>query len=188
MNPVSQVSREVYMGRKKWRIRKQGSSTIARIYSIHPSKGEVFYLRMLLIDALHNHSAGKKSFEDIRTVNDVLYESYKETCRELGMLNDDELWNLVMEDAKEQQLPMQMRELFVMLFVFCDLNDPSALFEKSWQSMAEDFEYQIRVVENAEPDLLKWMVLIDIKKGWKAPEMEPYFKELELSTPKWSKP
>ena len=28
---------------KKWQIRKQGTNTLGRIYSIHPAKGEVFF-------------------------------------------------------------------------------------------------------------------------------------------------
>ena len=94
---------------------------------------------MLLSDTTLNHSAGKKSFQELRIVNGVQYDTYKETCRALGMLKDDELWNLVMEDAAHQKLPMQMRELFVMLMVFCDVNDPSSLFEIFWEKMSEDY-------------------------------------------------
>ena len=45
--------------KRSWRLRKQGSNTIGRVQSIHPSAGEVFYLRMLLVDTSRNHSAGK---------------------------------------------------------------------------------------------------------------------------------
>ena len=77
--------------KKNWRIRKQGTTTLGRVYSIHPSKGETFYLRMLLSDTTYNHSAGKRSFEDLRTVNGAFYATYKDTCRELGLLEDDQL-------------------------------------------------------------------------------------------------
>ena len=96
---------------------------------------------MLLSDTTLNHSAGKKSFEDLRSVDNVTYVSYRETCRMLGMLQDDELWKLVMEDASEEKLPMQMRELFVMLVVFSNVNDPKTLLEniakfaKNWRTL-----------------------------------------------------
>ena len=45
--------------KRSWRLRKQGSSTIGRVQSIHPSAGEVFYLRMLLVDTSRNYSAEK---------------------------------------------------------------------------------------------------------------------------------
>ena len=81
---------------------------------------------MILSDTTLNHSAGKKSFEDLRTVDNMQYASYKDTCRALGMLQDDQLWHMVMEDARQQNLPMQMRELFVILMTFTDLMDPKA--------------------------------------------------------------
>ena len=58
---------------------------------MYTSKGEVFHLRMLLSDTTLNHSAGKRSFEDLRTANNIQHETYKDTCRELGMLKDDEI-------------------------------------------------------------------------------------------------
>ena len=148
----------------EWKIRKRGSHTLGRVYSIHPSKGEIFYLRMLLSDTALNHSAGKKSFEDLRTVNNVQYDSYKDTCRELGMLKDDQLWHLVMEDAKHQKLPMQMRELFVILMTFSDVNDPNTLFDTFSEAMSEDYEHYLRTLDDADTQLPKWMLLIDIQE------------------------
>ena len=93
---------------------------------------------MILSDTTLNQSAGKKSFEDLRTVNNVQYDSYKDTCRALGMLKDDQLWHMVMQDAKLQNLPMQMRELFVILMTFSDVNDPKTLFKAFHEAMSED--------------------------------------------------
>ena len=119
---------------------------------------------MLLSDTTVNHSAGKKSFEDLRTVNNITYESYKETCRTLGMMKDDELWIMVMEDARDQQMPAQMRELFCILMVFSNLSDPATLFETFWESMSEDYQHQISTIEDQNPDLQKWMLLIDLQE------------------------
>ena len=49
---------------QKWQLRKKGTHTIGRIYTVHPNKGEVFYLRMLLADTAINFSAGKKQFSN----------------------------------------------------------------------------------------------------------------------------
>ena len=149
--------------KKEWKIRKRGTNTLGRIYSIHPSKGELFFLRMLLSDTKVNHSAGKTSYEDLKTVEGVKYDSYQEVCRALGMLKDDELWRLVMEDAKQQQLPKQMRELFVMLMVFSSLNDPFALLKSFWEQMSEDFEHQCKTIDAANTDLQSWMLMIDLQ-------------------------
>ena len=53
---------------KEWKRRKSISDTIGRVHSIHPVSGEVYYLRMLL----HNeHSMGKTSFTDLKTINGI---------------------------------------------------------------------------------------------------------------------
>ena len=119
---------------------------------------------MLLSDTAVNHSAGKKSFEDMRTVDNVTYDTFKDTCRALGMLQDDVLWHMTMEEAKQLKLPMQMRELFVILMTFSEINDPKALFEAFCDAMAEDFEHQLRDIANTDAELPKWMVLIDIQE------------------------
>ena len=119
---------------------------------------------MLLSDTTLNHSAGKTSFEDMRTVNEIVYDSYKDTCIALGLLKDDELWKMVMEDAKQQKMPSQMRELFCVLLLFCDVSDPLALFEEFWQFMSEDFEHQISTIEEPNLEIQKWMLLIDLKE------------------------
>ena len=149
--------------KKHWRIRKQGTTTLGRVYSIHPSKGETFYLRMLLSDTTHNHSAGKKSYEDLKTVNGIIHESYKDTCRALGLLEDDELWTLVMEDAKYQKLPKQMRDLFLILLSEADLSNPRELFEKYNASMSEDYAHQLLPPDDTNAELLRWMLLIEIE-------------------------
>ena len=124
----------------------------------------------------------KKSFEDLRVVNGVAYDTYKETCRALGMLKDDELWTLVMEDAAHQQLPMQMRELFVMLLVFCDVNEPSLLFEAFWEKMSEDYEHQLSIIANVHPELQKWMLLIDIKERLESSGNGQLFQRIGIVT------
>ena len=52
--------------KKRWKIRQREFETIGRIMTVHPTAGDVFYLRMLL----HNeHCAGAKSFADLKVVN-----------------------------------------------------------------------------------------------------------------------
>ena len=47
-------------GGKYWAPRQRRSATIGRLVMLHPSKGDVFYLRMLLT---HDHCKGKRSYE-----------------------------------------------------------------------------------------------------------------------------
>jgi len=69
---------------KKWKPRQRGN-TIGRIYFVHPTAGERYYLRMLL-----NIICDAMSFESLRIVGEILYLSFKEACNALGLLQDDE--------------------------------------------------------------------------------------------------
>jgi hypothetical protein len=66
-----------------WKERKS-KFAIGRLYYAHPSNSERYYLRMLL-----NIVNGCTSLEDIRTVNGIVYPTFKEACRVLGFLDDE---------------------------------------------------------------------------------------------------
>lgn len=66
-----------------WTPRKQGFS-IGRIMHVPPGTGEDYYLRLLL-----NVQRGCTCYEDIRTVGNIVYPTFKEACYVLGLLEDD---------------------------------------------------------------------------------------------------
>jgi hypothetical protein len=78
---------------KMCKLRQARFTTIDRVHIIQPVKQELYFLRTLMSS---NHSAGKKSFEDVRTVLDVLYHTYMKTCVALGFLDDDNEWDMGM--------------------------------------------------------------------------------------------
>jgi hypothetical protein len=51
------------------------------MYFVHSAAGEQYYLRMLL-----NIVCDATSFENLRTVDGILYPSFKEACIALGLL------------------------------------------------------------------------------------------------------
>ncbi|KAG4920916.1 hypothetical protein JHK82_049857 [Glycine max] len=66
------VSKFVYNQKKRcWHLRKKGY-TIGRLLWVPPITGELFYLRMMLTVC-----KGPTSFEDLRTVDNVQYPTYK---------------------------------------------------------------------------------------------------------------
>lgn len=54
------------------------------MYNVPMSAETMYYMRLML-----NHVRGATCFEDVRTVNGVVYESYKNACDALGLLLDD---------------------------------------------------------------------------------------------------
>lgn len=91
-------------------LRRSRGEKIARLRAVRPGLGEVFYLRLLLL----HHSA--RSFQGVRTINGVVYETFQHAARAAGLLEEDNEGQLAMEDAiAEYKLPSQLRFLFVLL-------------------------------------------------------------------------
>jgi hypothetical protein len=81
--------------------------------------------------------------EDVRTVLDVQYDTYRETCVALIFLDDDNEWDLVMTDSAAYYMMSHMRATFVILMVFNEVEHPAGLFEKHWREMDEDFVHML---------------------------------------------
>ena len=149
---------------KQW-IRRQARSedtVIGRVHSVNPLAGENFYLRILL----HNdHCRGKTSFQDMRTLeNGKVCETYQEACRELGLLRDDYEWQQVLEEAAGSKLCPQIRELYVVILMFCQPSNPRSLFDEFWQTWTDDFELLgRRRGMPLDENQLRTMLLLDLE-------------------------
>lgn len=123
-----------YSTTKTWeRRRYKNSSSIGRLTYIHPSAGDLFYLRMLLC-----HQKGRTSFKHIRTVEDELYPTNRTACEEMGLLGNDQEWTIALQEASMTATTSQMRALFCQMLIFCDVADPVLLFQTHSADMSED--------------------------------------------------
>ena len=150
--------------KKQWIRRKAKSedTVIGRIHSVNPLAGEAFYLRILL----HNdHCRGKISFQDMKAVeNGRVCETYQEVCRELGLLRDDHEWQQVLEEAAGSKLCPQIRELYVVILMFCQPSNPRSLFDEFWSTWIDDFELLgRRRGTSLDENQLMTMLLLDIE-------------------------
>ena len=75
-------------------------------------KVELFGLRTLL-----NYVTGSTSFEDIRTVDGIMQESFNKACIALGLLENDEMWINCMNESIDELTDKKCRQLFVFLIV-----------------------------------------------------------------------
>ena len=64
--------------------------------------------------------------------NGRVCETYQEVCRELGLLRDDYEWHQVLEEAAGTKLCGQLRELYVVILMFCQPSNPRSLFDEFW--------------------------------------------------------
>ena len=136
--------------KKQFERRKQGqavagypdirsSDALGRVYTVHPSNAECFYLRMLLHEV-----RGPTCFTDLRTVNGTVCESYREACEKLGLLENDNQWRLALEEASSTRSPNRIRQLFAIMLTTCNISDPLNLWDTFKDNMSEDILHQLR--------------------------------------------
>ena len=68
----------------KRRERNQEFDVIGRLNIVSPKDNERFFLKLLL-----NREKGTTSFKDLRTYNNILYATYKETTVAMDLIEDD---------------------------------------------------------------------------------------------------
>lgn len=135
---------------KKWQRRKQGTrvdghmnvfstDTLGRLYTVHPNNAECFYLRLLLVNVY-----GPRSFQDLRTVDGHLCETYREACQSLHLLENDAHWDSTLHDASVSSSPHQIRMLFAIILSTCMPSNPAELWNKYRDFMTEDILIRLR--------------------------------------------
>ncbi|XP_055845040.1 uncharacterized protein LOC129911312 [Episyrphus balteatus] len=135
---------------KNFQKRKQGNrvdghidifqtDAIGRIYTVHPNTEECYFLRLLLINV-----RGPTSFADLRTVDGYLCPTYREACRRLNLLEDDQHWNNTLQDAALAANPYQMRTLFAIIISACSPSNPRELWANHCDHLSEDILHTVR--------------------------------------------
>ncbi|KAK9049518.1 hypothetical protein SSX86_021980 [Deinandra increscens subsp. villosa] len=117
---------------KKWK-KRTCRACVGRIVYCNPAAGERYYLRLLL-----GVVRGPRSFEEIRTVDDHVYPTYKEACYAHGLLSDDKEWTEAIKEAKLWASGHELRTLFVTMLLFCEVSSPLRVWEESWEILSED--------------------------------------------------
>ena len=125
-------------GQKSWTIRKEGWA-LGRMYFVSPLAGERFYLRTLLTT-----TKGAQSFEDLRTVEGVRYDTFREACIAHGLLSDDGEWRLCLQEAVEFQTGHCLRQLFTTLLIYCNPVYPAHLWDEFRQYICDDLDHRLR--------------------------------------------
>ncbi|XP_071580670.1 uncharacterized protein [Temnothorax nylanderi] len=122
----------------KWKPRKKGGDKIiSRLYTVSIKDIERFYLRLLLL-----HVAGAKCFKDLKTVNGVVYETFKDAAIAKNLVETDDLWGKTLEEAIESKMPVQLRELFSYICIFGTPIDVLAIWNKYKDFLIEDFVHK----------------------------------------------
>nr|KAJ0210749.1 hypothetical protein LSAT_V11C400209270 [Lactuca sativa] len=123
----------VWKSNKKVWIPRQQDNSIGRIVVAHPSEGERYYLRMLLLKI-----RCPKSYEDLKVFNGVQVATFRESALVHGYLIDDNSQQLCLQEASVFNMPYELRRLFATLLVYTTPNNPLQLWVSFEDSMLED--------------------------------------------------
>jgi hypothetical protein len=122
---------------KSWIKRQKEFQVIGRVYSVNPGEGERYYLRLLL-----HHVIGPTSFNSLKTVNGIVYNSYKEAAIKRGLLEDDTEWFNCLQEASLVGSPNQIRMIFSTIIALCGPSNPLYLWNQFYETFSEDIKYQ----------------------------------------------
>ena len=121
---------------RKWSKRKYGkvSQMIGRIYFVSPSDFEKYNMRTLII-----HTPGATCYQDLKTVNGKVCESFQEAAIERGLLSDDKNHHAALVEAYTFTTDIsELRSLFAMILVLGNTSNPGKLWEEHKINMAYD--------------------------------------------------
>ena len=75
---------------------------------------------------------GATSFEDIRTVTNIQYPTYREACFSMGFLQDDREFVEAIKEAKDWGTTNYLRKLFVLMLLTGAINKPEEVWNQTW--------------------------------------------------------
>ncbi|GBP72638.1 hypothetical protein EVAR_83148_1 [Eumeta japonica] len=101
------------------------------MFTVNPIDVEK-YLRILLL-----HVKGPQSFDDLRTVNGILCNSFQQAVEKLhSLINDNEC----LQESAKYKMPMQLRWLFAIICIFCSPANIPELWTAFQDELSEDFQ------------------------------------------------
>ena len=92
---------------RQWTPRRdptRASKAIGRIYYIHPRQTELFHIKILLL-----HVRGKTSFEDLRTVDGIVYPTFTAAAIALNLVENNRQWFTCIREIIRTELPHRIR-------------------------------------------------------------------------------
>ncbi|XP_057755480.1 uncharacterized protein LOC130974635 [Arachis stenosperma] len=137
---------------------------IGRIFYVPPGFGESYYMQLLL-----NFVRGLTSYEDIRTIDGVLYSTFKDACYACGLLDDDKEYIDAIMEVSHWGSGTYLRKLFAMVLFSNSMDTPEYVWQKTWHLLSDDILHrQWRLLDNPDlflyDDELKELTLIEIER------------------------
>ncbi|GBM18864.1 hypothetical protein AVEN_137245-1 [Araneus ventricosus] len=122
----------------KWQKRQQGGEqVIGRMPVVNIQDSERYYLRLLILRKL-----GAVSFDDLKTVDGIVCNTFQQACKMQGLLAGDQHWYGILNEAIQTRAPFQLRLLFATICGFREVNDIPELWFRYKDALSEEFVWQ----------------------------------------------
>ncbi|XP_028793347.1 uncharacterized protein LOC114749047 [Neltuma alba] len=118
-----------------WKFREKGFA-VGRLAHASPSQGEIYYLRVLLTKV-----KGPHSYEQIRTVDNVVYLTFRSACYALGLIHDDQEFIDAIKEASFWATGCYLRRFFVSMLLCHCISQPHLIWEQTKNLLSEDMFY-----------------------------------------------
>ena len=123
------------------------SKTIGRIpvVALTSRNKELYFMRMLLYNV-----KGPQSFEDLKTVENEVCETYQAACIKVGLFEGDDEIEKSLREAASIKFGSALRHCFVTLMVYAMPSNPRELYETFKRELCEDYCKKDRISEPTE--------------------------------------
>jgi len=117
------------------------------MYFVSPSKGEQFFLRLLL-----TIFESGKSWEHLRTWNSQVFATFKETCIARGLLEDDHEWRICLEEAISMQPGMACHQLLTVILLTDEVAELHLLWDQFKAGLCDDVKHKLHHMNHYQAD------------------------------------
>jgi hypothetical protein len=142
-----------WLSTKVWQKRKNRVFQVGRIVSANPAEGDRYFLRVLL-----THVTGSQSFQDLKTVDGVLCDNFRQAAERRGLIEADNTLDQCLTESAQWAMPVSLRRLFATILVFCEASDIRGLWDRHLKDMSDDFRRR-----HTCPTAVEQEVLLDIR-------------------------
>jgi len=95
---------------------------------------------------------GPTSYEDLKSIDGIVYETYREACERFDLLKNDKHWDNTLSEANGTKRSSQIRSLFVIILTLCVSSNPQQLWDKYKKNMSEIILYRKQKLDNCVID------------------------------------
>lgn len=124
-------------GLRQWKRRSyagQRHQVVGRLAAVGPTEGERYYLYLLLLAV-----PGACSFEDLRTVDDVVYPTFQAAAVARGLCASDQHLHAALQEVLAIAPAPRARAFFAFVLACCEVADPLQMWEEFAPALSEDY-------------------------------------------------